>query len=102
MAAKKFTPLDVSHIAHLANIPVTPEEEKHLAAGFNTTLKVVNELFAVSVKGVEPTHQVTRRENIFREDEVDAARTLPQEVALSQAPKTHNGFFVVDQIREEK
>ncbi len=102
MAAKKITPKDVSHIAHLANIPITPEEEKHLAQGFNTTLKVVDTLFTLPAKNIEPTHQVTNLENVFREDEVEPTRMLSQEAALSQAPKTHNGFFVVDQIREEK
>lgn len=102
MAGKAFTPQDVAHIAALAHIPVTPEEEKKLAAGFNTTIGVVNELFEVDVKKVEPTHQVTNRENIFRPDEVDVTRMLSQNQALSAAPRSHNGYFVVDQIREEK
>lgn len=98
----KFTPKDVKHIATLAQIPVTESEEKNLADGFNTTIKVVNELFAAKVQGVEPTHQVTGRENVFREDEIDVERMLTQEQALQNAPRVHNGFFVVDQVLEEK
>lgn len=102
MAGKTFTPQDVSHIAALAHIPATSEEEKVIAEGFNTTIRVVEQLFTVNVAGVEPTHHVAKRENVFREDEVDTACMLSQEAALANAPRSHNGFFVVDQIREEK
>lgn len=101
MKGKTFTPSDVSHIAGLANIPVTDEQKKKLASGFNTTMAVVEALFQVNVKNIEPTSQVTGLENIFREDEIDASRMFSQEQALANAPRTHNGFFVVDQILEE-
>lgn len=102
MAAKKFTPQDVSHIAQLAQIPVTEEEQQKLAEGFTTTITVVDQLFDVDVKKTNPMHQVTNLENVFREDEVDPESMLSQDTALSATPRSHNGFFVVDQIREEK
>jgi aspartyl/glutamyl-tRNA(Asn/Gln) amidotransferase C subunit len=97
-----FSSSDVHRTAKLAHIPVTADEEEKLAAGFTTTMKVVDELFALDVSHVEPTHQVTDLENILREDEVDSGRMLTQEQALSNAKATHNGFFVVDQVIEEK
>lgn len=97
-----FTSKDIAHIAKLARIPLSHDEEQTLAEGFTSTMKVVDELFAVNVKNVEPTHQVTDLENVLREDEVDASRTFTQETALANAKATHNGFFVVNQIREEK
>jgi aspartyl/glutamyl-tRNA(Asn/Gln) amidotransferase C subunit len=102
MAGKKFTPQEVDHIADLANIPVTPAEKQTLARGFTTTIAVVDELFTLKVGEVEPTHQVTQKENVFREDEVDVTRTLTQDAALANAPRSHNGYFVVSQVREEK
>ena len=102
MTSVKFTPLDVQHIAKLANIPVTPEEEQKLADGFNTVIKVVEKLFLVNVAGVEPTHQVTGLENVFREDEVDTIRMFSQDQALSNAKNSYNGFFVVDQVIEQE
>lgn len=93
-----FSPQDVKKIAALANIPVTSQEETQLADGFNTTMEVVDELFAVDVSGVEATSQVTGLTNIFREDEIDTTRTFTQDQALSNAKQTHNGFFVVPQI----
>lgn len=101
MSSAKFTSKNVKHIATLAKIPVTFQEEQKLARGFNTTMDVVDELFAVDVAGVEPTHQVTGSESVFREDEVDATRTFTQEQALANAPRAHNGFFVADQVIEQ-
>lgn len=98
---KKFTSEDVRKIAKLAKIPITTREEESLAEGFNTTMKVVDTLFSVDVKGVTPTSQVTGLENVFREDEIDGQRVFTQEQALANAPRKHNGFFVVDQILED-
>lgn len=98
---KKFTSEDVHKIAKLANIPITTREEAPLADGFNTTMEVVDTLFSVDVTGVAPTSQVTGLENVFREDEVDAGRMFTQDQALANAPRTHNGFFAVDQILED-
>lgn len=92
----------VHHIAQLANIPVTAEEEKKLAADFNETLAVVDKLKEVDVTKVEPTHQVTGLMNVLREDAVDESRMFTQEEALANAKATHNGFFVVNQIIEQE
>jgi len=96
-----FTSDDVSHIAHLAKIPVTDEEKKKIAEGFNTTMKVVDTLLSVDVSGVKPTSQVTGLTNVFREDKIEKDRMFTQKQALVNAPRKHNGFFVVDQILED-
>lgn len=88
----------VAHIASLSNIPITKDEEEVLAKGFTTTLNVVDQLMNVDTKGIEPTHQVTGLENVFRDDEIDKERTFSQEEALMNAKETHQGFFVVPQI----
>lgn len=97
-----FTPQDVKKIAHLAKISVTPQQEKDLADGFNTSIDIVDKLFSVDVDKIQPTSQVTELTNVLREDEVDPSRMFTQEQALSNAKKTHNGFFVVDQIIEQE
>lgn len=100
MKGKTFTWHDVSRIAKLADIPINEDQAKDLAEGFTKTMKVVDELSQVDVTGVEPTSQVTGLENVFREDEIDVERKLIQEQALANAKRTHNGFFVADQIFE--
>ena len=91
----------VKHMSRLARIPISGQEEEELAKGFNKTLEVIDNLFNVDVKGVEPTHQVTGLENVLREDKVDEKKMLTQEQALSNTKNKHNGYFVVDQILAE-
>lgn len=93
-----FTTDDITHISQLALIPVTEEEKKELATGFNTVIGVLEALKKIDVTGVEPTYQVTGLENVFREDEVDEKRTFTQEQALANAPKSYQGFFVVERV----
>lgn len=88
----------VKHISKLARIPISKQEEEELAKGFNKTLEVIDNLFKVNVKGVEPTHQVTGLENVLRDDKVDEKKILTQEQALSNAKNKHSGYFVVEQI----
>ena len=97
-----FRPEDVKKIAALARIPITISEEQVLASGFNATMDVVDELVKVDVDNISPTSQVTGLTNVFREDEVDVTRMFTQDQALLNAKRTHNGFFVVDQILEEQ
>ena len=98
MTTRIFSADDVAHIADLANIPVTAAEKKKLAAGFNSTMKVVDELFKVNVGGIDPTHQVTDLENVMRDDEIDNERQFTQKQALANTDQTYNGFFMVDQV----
>ncbi len=101
MKGRTFSSADVIKIAKLANIPVTDDQAHDLALGFTKTMTVVNELSNVDVAGIEATNQVTGLENVLREDEIDTSRMFTQEQALAQGKRTHNGFFVVDQILEK-
>ncbi len=102
MKSMTITASEVDSIAKLAHIPVTPEEKKTLAGGFTKVIEVLDELKNVDVKGVEATNQVTGLENVTREDVVEPTRMFTQEQALANAPRKHNGFFVVDQVLEQE
>jgi len=88
----------VKHIAQLANIPISSQEEEELAKDFSKTLEVVDKLQKVDTKGVEMTHQVTGLTNITREDEVNEKNMFTQKEALANASRTHDGFFVVERL----
>ena len=88
----------VKHIAQLANIPISDDEEEAFAVAFTDTLKVVDELKEVDVTGVEPTHQVTGLTNVTRDDAVDEERMFTQEEALANGKNTHDGYFVVERL----
>jgi aspartyl-tRNA(Asn)/glutamyl-tRNA(Gln) amidotransferase subunit C len=91
----------VHHVAQLAQIPITDDEEKKLERAFDETLKVVDKLQELDVSAVEPTHQVTGLVNILREDVVEESRMFSQAEALANAKHTHNGFFVVNQLIDQ-
>lgn len=99
--ATTFTADDVSHIAKLANIPVTDKEKEELAKGFTKTIAVVEKLNLLDVRNVPATHMIGLT-NVFREDIVDTGRMFTQTQALSNAVKTDNGYIVVDQIIEQE
>lgn len=93
--------IPVRHIAKLANIPITDQEEHALEKAFIETLKVIDDLKSVDVTGVEPTSQVTGLENIWREDQVDQAHSFTQIEALANAHQSHDGYFVVPQVIDQ-
>lgn len=105
---KKTTPLakitknQIKHIADLANIPITDQEQIHLQQAFEETLDTIAELQSVDVSKVEPTHQVTGLTNVLREDVVDSDNMFTQKQALANAKQSHNGYFVVPRIIEKK
>jgi len=95
------SPIPVKHIAKLANIPISDQEEKSLEKAFVETMAVVEELKEVDVTGVEPTSQVTGLENVWREDVVDQAHSFTQEEALANAHEQFEGYFLVPQVIDQ-
>lgn len=89
---------EVKKIAKLANLPLQNQEEELFAKQFSDTIAVVNELNEIDTAGVAATYQVNGLQNILREDVVDPKYGLTQEQALSQAPQTYEGFFVVKRV----
>ena len=91
----------VSHIATLSNIPITEKESVHLASEFTKVLNVVDQLTLVDTSSVEPVGQATALESVMRNDEVQKERMFSQEEALRNARRTHNGYFMVDQVLDK-
>lgn len=91
--------INVNRIAKLANLPLTPEEEKKFEKQLSETLSYVDKLNQVNSKNIKTTSQVTGLENVTRHDE--AAPSLTQEEALSNTKSKHNGLFKVKAILDE-
>lgn len=85
--------IDVKHVAKLANLTLTQEEETKFEKQLSKVLEYISRLNEADTQGIDETSQVTGLENVTRED--NTLPSLPQEVALSQANATHNGFFKV-------
>lgn len=91
---------NISHVAKLANLTLTKDEEEKFGKQLEETLNYIENLESVDTDGVEPTSQVTGLENVLREDE--AKPSLSQEEALKNAKSTHNGFFKVKGILDNE
>ncbi len=96
------TRADIDHIAKLANLPISEEQSEELTNQVGGTVQYVSHLQSLPTEDVTETSQVTGLENVFREDEIDVSRMFTQEEALSNAKNTHNGYFVVGRVLEEK
>lgn len=88
--------IDIQKVAKLANLKLTPEEEKEFDGQLNDILSYIDQLNKIDTSEVDPTAQVTGLKNQFRKD--DLKTTLSQEEALSGTDKTHNGFFKVGKL----
>ena len=89
---------DIRHVAELAELSLTEDEEKKMAEEIGRIVAYVKELDAVDTTGIEATSHVgdivpKRSEEGWREDEVE--RGLSNEDALRGAPRADNGGFVV-------
>jgi aspartyl-tRNA(Asn)/glutamyl-tRNA(Gln) amidotransferase subunit C len=91
----------IKHIAKLAQIPVDEVEAQKRSDEFEQTMEVVNQITSVETRNIEPTHQVTGLQNVFRDDVVDTERMFSQKLALQNAAQSHKGYFVVPRILEE-
>lgn len=91
--------IDIRHVAKLANLPLTPEEEKKFEGQLESTLEYIEQLKEVNTDNITGTNQVNNLENVFDED--IARPSLSQVDALKNSKSTHNGMFMVDAILED-
>jgi aspartyl-tRNA(Asn)/glutamyl-tRNA(Gln) amidotransferase subunit C len=91
---------NVSKVATLANLSLTPEEEKKFAAQLKDTLSYIEKLEEVDTKDVQITSQVTGLENITRED--IPAVSLSQEQVMQNAKSVHNSMFKVKAVLDNE
>ncbi len=90
---------EVEHIAELAKLQLTEEEKALYREQLSAILDYANKLQSVDTTDIPQTSTVLSLANVMREDE--PAPSLSQEVALSNASKTEDGFFRVPAVLEE-
>jgi len=90
--------IDIKHVAHLARISLSPEEEEKFGAQLGHVLGYIDKLKEVDVSGVEPTAHAFPLVNVTRPDEVRPS--ISNEDALRNAPAHANGLFIVPKIVE--
>lgn len=90
--------MQISHVAKLASLSLTPEEELKFDQQLTQTIQTVKSINQLDTSEVNPTSQVTSLTNISRPDTVDPQRILSPDQALSNTSKHRNGFFLVPAI----
>ena len=93
---------DVLHVAKLAKLEISPQEEKKFVSQLSEVVNYVRQLDEVNTEGVEPTSQTTGLEDVTRNDEVVPTKILTKEETLGGTEKIHNGYFVVSALLEER
>jgi aspartyl-tRNA(Asn)/glutamyl-tRNA(Gln) amidotransferase subunit C len=90
--------MDVARVAHLARMHLTSEEIARFGGQMADVLAHVNRLQELETEDIEPTAHAAPVHNVFRADEVRGGLSL--EDALSNAPATRDGLFIVPRIIE--
>ncbi|MGQ5711580.1 Asp-tRNA(Asn)/Glu-tRNA(Gln) amidotransferase subunit GatC [Desulforudis sp. DRI-14] len=91
-----LTRKDVQHVALLARLELTPEEEEMYTSQMGRILDYARILQDLDTGEVPPTAHVLPLQNIFREDEV--GEHLDVEDVLANAPDRKGNFFRVPKI----
>lgn len=88
----KLTKDQVKHVAKLANLPITQEEEEKYSEQLSNILEYIDQLNSVDTSGVEPTFNVSGQETVLREDK--SQNGLSQDEVLLNAPAKKDGSCV--------
>ena len=89
---------EVEHVAHLARLALSPEEQQRFTEQLNAILAYMEQLNEVPTDDVEPTSHVLDLVNVFRDD--TARQLISVEEALQNAPESTHQYFVVPRIVE--
>ena len=97
-----LTPQDISRIAHLARLEISPAEQASMQQQINGFLAIVDQMSAMDTQGVEPLYtplsavqSVTLR---LREDQV--TESVDRQRNQRSAPATQDGLFLVPKVIE--
>ncbi|OIP86577.1 Asp-tRNA(Asn)/Glu-tRNA(Gln) amidotransferase GatCAB subunit C [Candidatus Shapirobacteria bacterium CG_4_8_14_3_um_filter_35_11] len=81
-------------VAKLARLNIPNFKVSKFASQLEPILKHFESLSKVDTPKIIPTYQTTGLHTILREDVVDTGRMFTQKQALSNAPKSKDGYFV--------
>lgn len=84
----------VQHLAKLANLPLTKEEEVDLQSSLSSIIKYVGEVKSLEIAGLPTTNQVTGKVNELRDDIVEPSLSLQEATSQASVPLYKNYFLV--------
>lgn len=92
------TPEDVRHVAQLARLALTAEEEVAMASDLSRILGYVEQLNELDLDGIAPMERVADRAETLREDVVE--HRIDRADALACAPDADDRYFRVPRVME--
>ncbi|NOY87352.1 MAG: Asp-tRNA(Asn)/Glu-tRNA(Gln) amidotransferase subunit GatC [Deltaproteobacteria bacterium] len=95
----KITPELVEHVADLARLKLSGDEQKRMEIQLGDILAYIGLLDELDTSGVSPTSHVIEVFNVFRDDEVRPS--FPVEKSLANAPDRSGTAFKVPRIIED-
>jgi aspartyl-tRNA(Asn)/glutamyl-tRNA(Gln) amidotransferase subunit C len=87
---------DVQHVAQLARLDFSDDEEKRMAEELSQILDYVDKLSELDTSGVPPMSHVLDVTNVFREDDIE--ERIDPDQALAPAPDQDGGYFKVPKV----
>ncbi len=90
---------EVQHIAELAKLKLTAEEETRYQEQLSAILDYAARLNTLDVESIPPTASVLPLRSIMREDE--ARPSLPVDLILANAPARSDDAFEVSVVLDE-
>lgn len=101
IADKNKSKIDVKKVAKLANLPLSPAEEKLYQKQLEDILSYVDQIEQkVKATDVEPTFNVSSSQNVQSKDQ--EIKSLTQDEALANAKNKKDGYFVTKGIFAEE
>lgn len=89
----------VNHIAHLARLEFSPEENLAMQEDLNQIIDFVDQLNQIDTKNIDQLIYMSDEKNVLRADEV--YHPITQEEALFNAPKKDSDYFKVSKVIEK-
>lgn len=87
---------EIRHIAGLARLELTTEDEVRMTSQINDILSYMDKLNELDTSEIPPTTHATQMENVFREDVVTPS--LDRSLALANAPDSDGVSFIVPKV----
>ncbi|MFA5688647.1 MAG: Asp-tRNA(Asn)/Glu-tRNA(Gln) amidotransferase subunit GatC [Kiritimatiellales bacterium] len=91
--------IDVSYVANLARIQLSPEETELFQEQLGQVLQYVEQLNEPDVSNVKPTAHAMPLVNVLRDDV--PRPSLERDTVMNNAPASRNGQILVPKINEQ-
>ena len=93
---EKITREEVRHVAQLARLELSDQEETQMTEQMNQVLTYMDKLNELDTSKIPHTTHAIQLQNVFRQDEVQPS--LDRKLVLANAPQTDGVSFIVPKV----